>query len=80
MCFICFNVILEGHLHTRIQKHSVTNLDKVSYDSITHRKVVCPSLFTGNSYSEELGYTTNAGYMIFENNGHGKPNMFDFSL
>ena len=76
----CFNVILEGHLHTRIQMHSVTNLDKVSYDSITHRKVVCPSLFTGNSYSEELGYTTNAGYMIFENNGHGKPNMFDFSL
>jgi predicted phosphodiesterase len=73
-----FNLILEGHLHSRIQK--VARVDTVSGDSISVRKIVVPSLFTGNSYSEQLGFSTTAGFLIVEDNGFGKPNVYDYSL
>lgn len=65
-----FNVAISGHLHSF----------GVKDDSVDHRAIVCPSLFTGNSYSEHLGYASNSGFIIMQNNGNGLPNQFNYSL
>jgi predicted phosphodiesterase len=73
-----YNVILSGHLHTR--KGSIsTNRDFILSDSVNHRAIVCPSIFTGNAYSERLGYTSTGGFLIFETR-HGKLKMTDYTL
>ena len=71
-----YNLICEGHLHSIIEKLSAkqrSSFKMVSDDSIDHRRMSLQSFFTGNYYSESLGYTTNAGYSIFWDNGKGKP-------
>lgn len=73
-----FNILLEGHLHSRIQK--ATKIDLVSADSASYRKMVVPSLFTGNTYSEQLGFSTTAGYLIIEESKSGKVDVHDYSL
>ena len=80
----CFNFIMEGHLHSRIKKlnaKQLKNFTLVSDDTIDCRRQVCPSLFTGNSYSEYGGWSTTAGYTISEENDSKKGvDVFDFSL
>lgn len=79
----CFNFITEGHLHTRIQKLTAKSKEKfklIKEDTLDLRRQVCPSLFTGNFYSESNGWETNPGFIISEDNGKGKPNVFDYSL
>lgn len=49
----CYNVIFEGHLHTR----------KIKGDSAHLRHIVGSSIFTGNDYSKQLGFSTLPGYM-----------------
>lgn len=69
-----YNYVFEAHLHSKIQKASINrNISLVSDDSIDYRRETLQSFFTGNYYSETLGYTTNAGYKIIWDNGHGKP-------
>jgi 3',5'-cyclic AMP phosphodiesterase CpdA len=71
-----YNLICEGHLHSIIEKLSAKQrsvFKMVSDDSIDYRRMNLQSFFTGNYYSETLGYTTNAGYSIFWDNGNGKP-------
>jgi predicted phosphodiesterase len=79
-----YNVILSGHLHSRkketTQKITYISTDNINVDSLNYRHLVVPSLFTGNFYSESLGYTSSAGGIITENNGHGNVNVFDYSL
>lgn len=76
-----FNFVQEGHLHSRIQKLTTkANFQTLKDDSVDCRRQICPSLFTGNSYSEELGYTTTSGFLIIENNGEGIPNVFDIAV
>jgi predicted phosphodiesterase/ribosomal protein L29 len=65
-----FNLILEGHLHSRIVKE----------DGRKFRFVICPSLFTGNSYSKQLGFSSTPGYLQITNNGNGYPNITDITL
>jgi hypothetical protein len=65
-----FNLILTGHLHSRI----------ISTDSRKIRHIWCPSLFTGNEYSKQLGFSSTAGYLQIENNGKGFPNVTDITL
>ena len=65
-----YNMILTGHLHSRI----------TDADTRRSRYVVCPSLFTGNRYSKTLGFSSNPGYLMIRNNGLGKPNVMDISL
>ena len=72
----CYNLICEGHLHSYIETLSIKQrsaFKMVSDDSINYRRMHLQSFFTGNYYSESLGYTTNAGYSIFWDNGKGKP-------
>jgi len=76
-----FNYISEGHLHSRIEKlSSKKNFSVVKDDSVDHKRVILPSLFTGNFYSESNAWTSNAGIHIVFDNGNGKPNTFDFSV
>jgi UDP-2,3-diacylglucosamine pyrophosphatase LpxH len=49
-----FNLVLAGHLHSRI----------TGCDSGMYRKLTAPSIFTGNSYSDDLGFNGNAGFLI----------------
>ena len=73
-----YNVVSEGHLHTMMEK--VKPIYTIKDDSIDHRRIVCPSFFTGNFYSETLGYSSNSGFVIFRNNGKGVPHMFCYSV
>lgn len=78
-----YNVILEGHLHSIIQKLSVNMKGKfniIKDDSVDHIRMNARSLFTGNGYSEDLGYTSNAGFSIISNNGQGLPNINNILL
>jgi hypothetical protein len=49
-----FNLVLAGHLHSRI----------TGCDSRMFRKITAPSIFTGNGYSDDLGFNGNAGFMV----------------
>lgn len=76
-----FNYICEGHLHSRMEMlSSKKNFKIVKNDSVDHKRVILPSIFTGNFYSESNSWTSNAGFYIIESNGFGKPNTFDYSL
>ena len=59
-----FNVVLSGHLHTRKGKdrNSLINEDTRKY-----RAYSCPSIFTGNSYSEESNWTSVSGFYSLSN-------------
>lgn len=82
-----YNLVIEGHLHTRktlksmsYEKKHYGEIEVVSYDDSNYRKLVAPSLFTGNWYSESLGFGGNAGMLITENNGNDNVNVFDYTL
>lgn len=78
-----FNLVCEGHLHSIIERLSIsqkTTFQTVKDDAVDHRRMICPSLFTGNSFSENLGYTSNSGFVITENNGKGIPNVYYYAI
>jgi len=64
-----FNLILAGHLHSRI----------VSLDSVNARMLNCASMFTGNQYSDDLGFSSTAGFNVIENL-NGLPKITDYTL
>jgi predicted phosphodiesterase len=73
-----FNVVLEGHLHSAIQKLSIAqrkDFKLVKDDCVDNLRMTCRSYFTGNGYSEDLGYTSNAGFSVIRNNGKGLPDI-----
>lgn len=73
-----YNLICEGHLHSIVQKLNVSNINKfntIKDDSVDHMRFNCPSLFTGNFFSESLGYTSESRFVITYNNGTGIPNV-----
>lgn len=73
-----FNVVLEGHLHSAIQKLSIAqrkDFKLVKDDFVDNLRMTCRSYFTGNGYSEDLGYTSNAGFSVIRNNGKGLPDI-----
>lgn len=82
-----YNMVLEGHLHSRFVKKVTSygkkvygDLEMVSHDDLSYRKIVVPSLFTGNWFSESNGYASAAGFIISQNNGKGRPHVVDISL
>ena len=82
-----YNLVIEGHLHTRktlksmaFEKKYYEEVEVVSYDDSNYRKLIAPSLFTGNWYSESLGFGGNAGMIITENNGDDNVNVYDYAL
>ena len=72
----CFTVVLSGHLHTRGKKERET---QILADDKKYRAYINPSIFTGNQYSEDLGFTSVAGYYTFENRNN-LPRLLDNPL
>jgi hypothetical protein len=75
-----FNFVCEGHLHSRMEKmtaNRVQRIDRVQDDSNDSRRMVFPSFFTGNTYSEHGGWSTTPGFVITESNGNKKPLVYD---
>lgn len=64
-----YHMIVEGHLHTR----------KVKHDSLNRRVVVAPSIFTGNNYSKQGGWSTLPGYLFFFTKG-SYPIVYDIPI
>jgi len=64
-----FNLVTMAHLHTR----------KILSDNIHNRVQHGPSLFTGNDYSKNLGYSTCAGFQIITSRS-GLPDIRDVSI
>lgn len=78
-----YNLICEGHLHSIIQKLNINQRDTyqtIKDDAVDHRRMNCPSFFTGNFFSESLGYTSESGFVITEDNGKGIPNVFYYAV
>lgn len=78
-----YNLICEGHLHSIIQKLNVNQRDTyqtIKDDAVDHRRMNIPSFFTGNFFSESLGYTSESGFVITEDNGKGVPNVFFYAV
>jgi predicted phosphodiesterase len=63
-----YNVVMQGHLHTRQTKKKSQSqpIDAILDDTHSYRGVTVPSIFTGNWYSETLGFTSSAGFSCFE--------------
>lgn len=81
-----YNILMSGHLHTRKtektykrQFYTYETVQVVSMDDLNYRKLVLPALFTGNHYSETLGFASNPGYVEITNNGSGRPIVTDYS-
>jgi hypothetical protein len=78
-----YNLICEGHLHSIIQQLNINQRNSFSTiqdDAVDHRRMNCPSFFTGNFFSESLGYTSESGFVITEDNGKGVPNVFYYAV
>ena len=81
-----YNVFVKGHKHSREQKKTYEKKvifeksDAISYDTADYRAVTAPPLFTGNFYSESNGWTSQAGFIYFENNGRGKVKYIDYTI
>jgi hypothetical protein len=75
-----YNFVFEAHLHSLIEKMSVSQREKfkvIRDDSIDHRRMHLQSFFTGNYYSETLNFNSNAGYCVVWDNGNGLPQVFN---
>jgi predicted phosphodiesterase len=82
-----FNVLLSGHTHSRSTKRSMKSTTMqwndstvVSMDEADYRVLVAPPMFTGNFFSEGLGYSSSAGFLEIQSNGRGRINVFDYCL
>lgn len=82
-----FNVLLSGHTHSRntkkITKSTTMQWNEatvVSMDEVDYRVLVAPPMFTGNFFSESLGYSSSAGFLEIQSNGRGRVNVFDYCL
>jgi len=64
-----FNLCIFAHLHTR----------KTLADGLNHRIIHAPSIFTGNSYSKGLGYSSLSGYLYITVN-QGLPVITDVPI
>lgn len=74
-----FNVVVEGHDHTRKRKDTLVRIQSIIKDTAKYRGYTCPSLFTGNFYSESMGFSSTAGFLQFWNRG-GVPAALDLPL
>jgi predicted phosphodiesterase len=82
-----FNFLATGHDHTRKASRS-TSARKFQYDDWTYtqlddlmyRVVTIAPIFTGNWFSESLGFSSRGGFTVTFNNGKGIPKVHDIPL
>jgi predicted phosphodiesterase len=82
-----FNVLLSGHTHSRKTTKTTRSTQMiwneatvVAMDEVDYRVLVAPPMFTGNFFSESLGYSSSAGFLEIQSNGRGRINVFDYCL
>ena len=75
-----YNILLGGHYHSRRGKTQYKKIDDIHWDQANYRSISVAPIFTGNWYSESNGWSSTSGITILENNGDGRPNVFDFTL
>jgi hypothetical protein len=78
-----YNFITEAHLHRAMEKLTAKQRSKyqvIQDDKLMLRRLTLKPFFTGNYYSETLGYNTNAGYSIIWANNKGRPKMLDNTI
>lgn len=82
-----YNVLLKGHIHSRETKKTYKRKNMawndevvVHMDEVDYRAITAPPMFTGNFFSEALGYSSAAGFLEIQNNGKGRINVFDYCL
>jgi hypothetical protein len=78
-----YNFITEAHLHSAIEKLTAIQRSKykvIRDDKLMLRRLTLKPFFTGNYYSETLGYNANAGYSIIWANNKGRPKMLDNTI
>ena len=75
-----YNVMLGGHWHARKGKRAYRVVEEKLVDQANYRQLAVAPLFTGNFYSESNGWNSSPGFTIIENNGKGKPNVFEYTL
>ena len=75
-----YNVMLGGHWHARKGSRVYRVTTEKQVDQANYRQLAVAPVFTGNFYSESNGWNSTAGYTLIINNGHGKPNVFEYVL
>ena len=76
-----YNVICQGHLHSRQTKKEFFKQEYTHMDSVNYRGITVAPVFTGNFYSESNGWTSSAGYsFITANNKKNNINHYDISI
>jgi len=82
-----YHVVLLGHYHARetvrtMKKKIATyeDIKVVQHDSMDYRKITVSPLFTGNFYSESLGFSSTAGGEILFKNKHKKLTHVNLTL
>ena len=75
-----YNVMLGGHWHARKGKRAYRVVEEKLIDQANYRQISIAPLFTGNFYSESNGWNSSPGFTIIENNGKGKPNVYEYTL
>ena len=77
-----FNLVMSGHLHNVSEKRPIKAKEEetIKEDAIDHRRYIVPPLFTGNDYSERLGFSSNSGFIVTQNNGKGLPHTHLFTI
>lgn len=67
-----YNLVLSAHLHTlEVPKNG---------DTQKFRRVRVPPFFSGNFYSESNGWTSQPGFIVFQNNGFGVSHMLNYNF
>jgi predicted phosphodiesterase len=74
-----YNLVIQGHDHTRKKKEVLVKTETIIKDTSKYRGYVCPSLFTGNFYSESNGWSSTPGFLQFWNK-NGIPGCLDLPL
>jgi len=82
-----YNVLIQGHKHTRHVRKTIkrkqyewNDIQVVQLDEADYRVIIAPPMFTGNFFSESIGYSSSAGIAIIENNGNDRINHFDYCV
>jgi predicted phosphodiesterase len=75
-----YNFLIMGHYHSRSGSKPIVQKETHLEDSIDFRAMFAPSLFTGNAYSAQNGWSSSAGFLLIWNAGHGRPNVLDVAI
>ena len=76
-----YNVVCQGHLHSRQTKKEFFKQEYIHMDSVNYRGITVAPVFTGNFYSESNGWTSAAGYsFITANERKNNINHYDISI